>query len=78
VVVKKKSVVKVPYLKFAKKVQEALASSGKTKLALSKETSISRPTLDALLSGKSVFRVDQLLNFAKATKRNANFFCEVE
>lgn len=76
--VKKKSVVKVPYLKFAKKVQEALASSGKTKLALSKETSISRPTLDALLSGKSVFRVDQLLNFAKATKRNANFFCEVE
>jgi len=77
-VVRKKSVVKVPYLKFAKKVQEALAYSGKTKLALSKETSISRPTLDALLCGKSVFRVDQLLGFAKATKKDIKFFCEFE
>jgi len=79
VVVKKKSVVKVPYLKFAKRVQDALSSCGKTKMSLSKEAKISRPTLNALLSGKSVFRIDQLVSFAKATKKDVKFFfCELE
>lgn len=62
----------------ARKIDEAIETSGISKLEIAEKLGVSRPTLDAYIKGVSVINSDKLLRLSEITGRSVDYFFQEE